>query len=459
MKMNRTIFSALTLVAAVSALAQGGWKNPQYITATVGETFDQTSPREMTVTKKGDSYSFQTSNEIDGMLGGVNRNEVAGPTGFYTWIPGKPEIVLKLWAPSSPDVFDFLAKPKFSRADLEVYSEGIEKALGKKVLVGKSEKIAGRECLVLKILDQPGSSTDYQQLWIDRETGVAMKLVDVVRGNAEYTREIKSISFAAPGAEMLFAPREGAKVLQGIVMPTTLVNAANLSGLNQFATDISAVNQKSGAQWAGATTEIPGFGYAGSNFRQIRRDRFNVGTRPVDPREAERQRRRQRRGNQIAERARFVSQNAGGEVQTFEIRIAAEEAVVARSGGDILVLPPTVGGSTGAGGSQGSSGTDDKTTVYPMVQSDFVDAKTGDTLTLLQIDKRDLKPWLSQLGLGEGTVVANQGAGNARFHVSPGPVKLNVLTWQQGQAHLALVSTNLGKDQLVELAGKITPKG
>jgi hypothetical protein len=92
-----------------------------------------------------------------------------------------------------------------------------------------------------------------------------------------------------------------------------------------------------------------------------------------------------------------------------------------------------------------------------MVQSDFVDSKTGDTLTLLQIDKRDLKPWLMQLGLNEGEVVANQGAGNARFHVSTGPVKVNVLTWQVNQTRLALVSTSLTKDQLLELASKIQP--
>jgi hypothetical protein len=92
-----------------------------------------------------------------------------------------------------------------------------------------------------------------------------------------------------------------------------------------------------------------------------------------------------------------------------------------------------------------------------MVQSDFVDSKTGDTLTLLQIDKRDLKPWLLPLGLNEGEVVPNQGVGNARFHVSTGPLKVNVLTWQVNQTRLALVSTSLTKDQLLELASKIQP--
>src|SRR5688572_7678427 len=244
--MKRTIPILLSLVAVATASAQGGWKNPAYVTATLSEKFEEIAAREMTVTKKGDNYSYRTSNEIDGMLGGVERVEIAGPNGFYTWLPGKPELALRLWAPTSMDVFDYLAKPKFSRADLEVYLEGIEKALGKKVLVGKTEKIAERDCLVITILDTPGSSDDYQRLWIDRETGIAMKLVDVFKGKTQYEREVKSISFATPSADVLFAPKEGAKVLSGIVLPTTLLNAGNLSNAEAFQRDISVVNQKSG---------------------------------------------------------------------------------------------------------------------------------------------------------------------------------------------------------------------
>jgi hypothetical protein len=459
--MKKQILIVMSMAMAAAACAQGGgWKNPAYITATISERFEQTPAREMTVTRKGDTYSYRTTNEIDGMLGGVERIEVAGPNGFYTWLPNRPDVALRLWAPTSMDVFDYLAKPNFSRADLEVYVEGIEKALGKKVLVGKSEQVAGRDSLVLTILDRPGSSDDYQRLWIDRETGVAMKLIDVVKGVTQYEREVKSISFTQPEG-VLFAPKEGAKILSGIVLPTTLVNVGTLSS-ETFQRDISAINQKSGTPWAGSTADLSSFGYAGSNFRQIRRDRFQVGPERVDPREAARQRRQQQRGNQIAQRARFVSQN-GGEMQTFEIRLAGEQ-VIASQNGDVIVtttaaLPPTVavGEALQGGGESGSGANADGSIVYPMVQSDFVDAKTGDTLTLLQIDKRDLKPWLLQLGLNEGEVVPNQGAGNARFHVSSGPVKVNVLTWQVNQARLALVSTNLTKDQLVEIASKIQP--
>ena len=454
--MKKLFMQAGIVLIAAQAVAQGGWKNPANITATISERFDESVARELTISKKGDAFSFLTTAEIDGMLGGTQRVEVAGPTGFYTWLPGNPDIVLRLWEPTSPDIFDYLSKPKFSRADLEVYLEGIEKALGKKVLVGKGETIAGRDCLQLTILDQPGSSTDFQRIWIDRETGLAIKLMDVVKGKTEYEREIKSISFSPPPAELLFAPKQDAKILSGIIMPTTLVNAANLASASAFQKDIAAVNQKSGNPWAGTSEDLMNFGYAGSNFRQIRRDTFRAGTERVDPRQAERERRRQARGNQLAERRRFVSQN-GAEVQTFEIRIAAAEPAAgdlvfttASTGPDVIVSGQSAGGPSG-----GTRNANDTTTVYPMVQSDFVDAATGNTLTLLQIEKRDLKPWLAQLGLGEGEVVANESAGNARFYSAERPVKVNVLTWQSGQAHLALVSTNLSKQQLVDLAGKI----
>lgn len=457
--MKRQMLIGLTLALATGAIAQNGWKNPAYVTAAISERFDQTAAREMTLRKKGEAFSYLTTNEIDGMLGGTERVEVAGPAGFYTWLPGRPDLVMRLWAPTSLDIFDFLAKPKFSRADLEVYLEGIEKALGKKVLVGKSEKIAGRDCLVLTILDQPGSSNDYQRLWIDRETGIAMKLADVEKSVTVYSREITAISFEAPGPEVLFAPKPEAKVLAGIILPTTLVNAANLSTPAAFQRDIAAINQKSGNPWAGATENVESFGYAGSNYRQIRNQTFQVGQERVDPREAERQRRREQRGNQIAERRRFVSQDGGG-VQTFEIRIAsAELATTTVQGGEVafLAMPPTLSEQANGGTSSSGRSSTDKSATYPMVQSDFVDAKTGATLTLLQIENRDLKPWLMQLGLGEGQVVPNEGVGNARFFSAAGPVKVNVLTWQVGKAHLALVATSLSKEQLVEIAGKIQP--
>ncbi len=455
--MKKTILTSTLIAAAAIAVAQGGWKNPAYITATVSERFDEGSAREMTLTKKGDAFSYLTTNEIDGMLGGTQRVEVASPKGFYTWIPGRPDLVLRLWAPTSFDVFDFLAQPKFSRADLEVYLEGIEKALGKKVLVGKSEQIAGRDCLVLTILDQPGSSSDYQRLWIDRETGVAMKLADVSKGKTTYEREIKSISFVAPGADVLFAPKEGSKVLTGIILPSTLINAANPSPTSAFERDMAVINKRSEKAWAGYGTEFSTFGYAGTNYRQIRKDTFQVRQERVDPREEERRRRQQqRRGNQIAQR-QFVAAD-GGQFQTFEIRVAAADlsSTVQIEEGNILLtgIPPTVGGDIGTAAGSTRAGAE-KSVVYPMTQSDFVDPKTGATLTLLQIENRDLKPWLAPLALGEGEKVPNQVAGNAMFYTADKPVKVSVLTWQLGQTRMALVSTSLGKDELLEIAGNI----
>lgn len=454
--MKKTILTSTLLALAAVAMAQGGWKNPAYITATVSERFDEGAAREMTLTKKGNAYSFATTKEINGMLGGTQRVEVANPNGFFTWLPGHPDLVLRLWSPTSLDVFDYLAQPKFSRADLEVYLEGIEKALGKKVLVGKSEQIAGRDCLVLTILDQPGSSSDYQRLWIDRETGVAMKLADVSKGKTDYEREIKSISFATPGADVLFAPKDGAKVLEGIILPTTLVNAFNPSPTTVFERDIAEINKRSEKPWAGSASGFSSYGYTGTNYRQIRQDTFQVRPDRVDPRKEARRRRQEQRGNQIAQR-QFISSD-GGQLQTFEIRVAASDlsstVSIDEGHGLFTGLPPTVGGDTGATSSGSRQGAE-KSVVFPMTQSDFVDPKTGATLTLLQVENRDLKPWLAPLALGEGEKVPNQVAGNALFYTAEKPVKVGVLTWQLGQTRMALVSTSLTKDQLVEIAGNI----
>jgi hypothetical protein len=254
-----------------------------------------------------------------------------------------------------------------------------------------------------------------------------------------------------------FAPKENAKILSGIILPTTLVNAFNPNPASDFERDISVINKRSEKPWAGFGTDFSSYGYTGTNYRQIRKDTFQVRQERVDPREEARRRRQQQRGNQIAQQRQFITAD-GGQLQTFEIRVAASDlsSTVQIADGNVVLtgIPPTVGGDIGTAASTTQAGAE-KSVVYPMTQSDFVDPKTGATLTLLQIENRDLTPWLSRLALGEGVKVANQVAGNATYYTAEKPVKVGVLTWQLGQTRMALVSTSLDKDQLVEIAGTI----
>jgi hypothetical protein len=476
---------ALTIAAGCCAAAQDGWKNPRVISATVVERYAEQPERSVEVVQQEGALSYRTTAAINGELAGTPRIEVAGPSGVFTWIEGKPEVALQLFAPTSMDVFEYFERPRFSRADLEFNLQGIEKALGKKVLVGKTETIAERDCLTLRVLDRPdGGNSDYQKLWVDRETGITMKQQDFFAGKKTFEREVTKMDFSASADGFAFAPAAGAKVLRGLISPLALLKMGQLSGLSEFRSDIAKINEGAKPQtaWASVFDADSQFAYCQTVAREIRNNPVNVvNNQQSSSSNNAASRNNQRRQNQFGQRqGRFVSGGQGGQPRSVQIVVMNEDFATVALDDDHVAKAFTIevdqngnrrvtqvnSGATGAQGSQtsgasatgqgassGAAATQAKS--FPFAQSDFVHPETGDTLSLLQVSGRPIEASLGQLILGPPTKVEKQGLDSAKYYSVAQPIKLNVLTWKQGDVSYALVSTSLGSSALQELASKV----
>ncbi|MBA3726738.1 MAG: hypothetical protein H0W86_09870 [Armatimonadetes bacterium] len=455
--MKRIAFVSIAVLAGVAASAQDGWKNPKAVSATIVERYAEQPEKKIDLAHNAGAISYRTSAGIEGQLEGIPRIETAGTKGVLTWIEGKPDVGMQLFAPTSYDVGEFLERPGFSRADLEFNLQGIEKTLSRKVLVGKSEAVAGRDCLVLKVLERPDSSADYQQLWIDRETGITMKQQDYFAGKRTYEREITSIEFKTSDS---FTPSPTMKVLRGVVAPITLLQVGRLSNAERFVADIAKINS-SGSAWASPFTAPEGYGYAQTLSRQVRRQQVALGgsqnsNNQQTAAQREEERRRDRRENRLRNR-RFRSQDG----DMFEIELATEAslattvAVHATPDGERIV---TFGGTAAdgkvltAGGAPGGTTGDQ---VFPFAKSDFVDPSTGHTLSLLQINGAEIEPFIDMLILGTPKMNPDNRLANSKLYSVDKPAKITAVTWTVGQVRYALISTGLPTDKLLPIAATV----
>lgn len=448
----KTLILLLGGLTLSSAYAQGGWKNPDVIRASVLETVGPTT-RTVEVVQAGNRLAFDTTAEVDGELGGVLRTEVIGPKGVFTWLKGKPQFALSLVMPTSFEVFEVLARPRFSRADLEFNLRGIESALGKRVIVGKTENIAGRECLTLTVPDRPDSArTDYQKLWVDRETGITMKLEDYFGGALKYAREITEIAFPASAEGVLFEPAPNAVVIRGVVGASALLRMPSLRDESALRADISRIldrAQSSVAQWLKAPPSILGMGYSQTTYREAKSYSVSWGGGE------------QRRDNQFASGGparQIMIQSGDGEARVVTIQIdrggeGGQVAMFRSESGDLVVRR----GGPGEQGDQGANAgqaTPNATLGY-VVQSDWVDAKSGHTATLFQVVDRAVESVLSRLLLGSASPVADPRISTAQVYEVEVPFKCTVLTWKVEKVSYALVATGMNRQQMLDFAAKV----
>ncbi|MGI8922452.1 MAG: hypothetical protein ACR2HJ_00180 [Fimbriimonadales bacterium] len=457
--MKRIGFVSIALIASVGASAQDGWKNPKAVSATIVERYADQPEKKIDLAHNAGAISYRTSAGIEGQLAGIPRIETAGGEGVLTWIEGKPDVAMQLFAPTSYDVGEFLERPGFSRADLEFNLQGIEKTLSRKVLVGKSEAIAGRDCLVLKVLERPDSSADYQQLWIDRETGITMRQQDYFASKRTYEREITSIEFKTYDN---FAPSPTMKVLRGVVAPITLLQVGRLGNAERFVADIAKINS-SGSAWASPFTAPDGYGYAQTLSRQVRRQQVALGgskstNNQQTAAQRDEERRRTRRENRLRNR-RFRSQE--GEMLEFEAAVTTDVGVpttvtvqATPDGERIVTYAGTAadGKVLAAGGTPGGATGDQ---VFPFAKSDFVDPSTGHTLSLLQINGAEIEPFIDMLILGTPKLNPDNRLANSKLYSVDKPAKITAVSWTVGQVRYALISTGLPTDKLLSIAATV----
>lgn len=436
-------------MAAVAA-AQGGWKYPDAIRATVREEAKDQPVRTMEILQSGDNARFLTSVPLDGELDGIPRVEVVGPKGVFTWLDGKPKYVLPLLLPSTFDAYDFLARPRFSRADLEFNLQGVEQALQKRVLVGPTESVAGRECLVLIVPDRPDSTkTDYQKLWVDRQTGLTMRLEDYTRGELVYRREISKIEFPEQVDASAFEPAPDAVRVIGLVAPSTLLFLPSLRTEQDLARDISRIQAQSSIQdWYKSPSTPPGFHYAITRFREARSYSVQWG----------RQNNRGR-GNQFAQaqgQRQFVIQDSSGNTRVIQIQAGGSgngNFVIRMDAGQMVLQAGQGGGDpTTASGSSSGARSASGVTIGQVIQTDWVDPETGHSVSLFQVNGRPIETALARLLLPEPKAIARQALAEAKLYDVQIPFACRVLTWKTGTIAYALVSTKMTEDEMTKFA-------
>ncbi len=450
----------LLCIVCLPAFAQQGWKNPSEITAMVKESESGGDAREYKVSQNGSDLAVRTTQGINGLLNGVPRIETITSKGVFTWLDGKEKYALQLPYPSQLNASDFLGRPKFSRADLEFNVKGIEKALNKRVLIGKSEKIAERDCLVLNIPDRPDSiASDFQKIWIDRETGLTMKIQDYFSGKLSYEREITSIEFGT-AASTIFVPAKDTVVIRGIVSIETLLRVPEPRNREELKSDIAKINSKApeNQPWAKTLNPSSAFGYAQTNFRESQINRVSNGSSNNQAGGNSGQNRRQ---NQLAEegvaRQVMIFRTGGGSGEdVFQIQVEGMPM-----GGDVTLTTfsgvQTAAGSTpdrsNSGAVSGTAANDPKSTLT--AKTDFVDPRTGETVTLIQAKNRPAEAAIGPIMLGQPTKVEDQRISMAKSYAVTVPFKINILVWQRGDVSNAIASTRLSIEELRDLAATI----
>jgi hypothetical protein len=459
------------LTVTVSALfifcahAQDGWKNPATIKATVSE-WRETGKRETTLISYQNAYRVKTTQGVRGGLEGVPRVETISRAGVFTWIEDKPDVVMQLGMPTSWSVFEFLARPRFSRADLEIHLAGIEKALGRRVLAGRNESVNGRDCIVLTILDRPDSmNQDFQKVWIDRETGITMRQQDFARGQRVYEREITAISLSNDPPEEAMAHGPEAIVIRGPVSGDTLLRVPSPRPKTEFVEEINSYNERSKSdekQWLRAPDIAGPFGYAQSWYRETIIPHVQLPGRRQGGGDSS----FEERGNFLVSdfKQEIASIGQGGDF-TFavaldgsgmrqakiEARIDGErrEFVVTQSeGGQISIQGPASGG-------RAAGSTEPGDIKLFIAKSDFVDPKTGHTLTLIQTQGVPPVNFLDGAILGTPKQINDPRLPEGSIYHVQFPYKMTVVTWQKGKVRYGLASTSATESELLTIASKI----
>jgi len=465
--MKKLLIAPLLLASLGVAHAQDGWKRPDIITGTVVETYSGKSPRTVRIVRDGENMAIYTTAPVNGELEGVSRVEVYSSKGIFTWLEGKPRYAMQLLLPSSFEVFEYLETPRFSRADLEFNMKGIEKALQKRVLVRKPEKVAGRDCMVFDILERSDSmDKDYQRIWIDRETGIALKLQDYFNGALMYQREFIKFGYGTLPEGVLFAPPDDGVVIKGVVSAQALLRVPETRDMKEFYSDISKVNEASkppAENWASSfDTSLP-HGYVQTLYREI------SATTAQLPAQAQRQQQieqiRQRRANQLGQRElrRAVRSMREGGVQQVSVTVLQDgshqvQVVGTTEGGERreITLQMDENGRIITPGAAAQQREQQEKKVF-VAKSDFVDPKTGEVLTFIQVHGSAAEPYLGPFSFGTGQPIADQRLSEAKSYNITEPFKLTVITWQRGEVQYALASSNLSKTQIIEIATKIKP--
>jgi hypothetical protein len=478
----RLILSCICILwLSSSALAQSTWKHYDSLSISGIERIAGGKERPFLVARSNGKLQFTTQRGLDGSLIGENRNEESVASGVFTWLSDSPKWVLQLPETSIAEYGSLIQPSRFSKGALLEARQTIERSLGKKVIQFKSGTYRDRTCFEVTVGD-PNLPTNFQKLWIDAETGITLQRIDTSNRSVDYQYKLDSFKPDQIPANGAFALAPSATVIRGFVHPEILKHAgekATDEDYKKALAGITAVDRNS-------ILSVPkpeGFEYVhtlvstarGSGAGKVQTGGalgsalllpgglppgWNV-TGDVDV----------EKGTIVMD---FVTPEGGGpkaminlpsgvqDSATFQIKITNDQpnsdpidiqyVSFVDTNGSLIIAP---GDSVQAAKERrkaeailfGSS----------VIHTDFLDPKSGDSVSFVQIRNRQLTSVFKANGLTAQKPIEHQKLGEIKVYRLEKPFTAIVLSWKRGEVIYALTSTRLKVDDLIAIAEKAAP--
>jgi hypothetical protein len=425
---------AISVISLAIAAQTAAWKPVTSLHAFGEERLAGGSKRSFEVHIKDGIVAVDTSQAIDGKLSGVPRREVRSSDGTYTWLNGQPGWALQRAISSAGEYTSMFTPPAFSPADLRKGPVWLERQFGVKVKIDRPEKVAGRFCEVLRFTER---SASVKTIWIDQETGLTLRTQEATGDQVFAERTVTDLRFDEQ-SQVVAKPGD-ARIIRGIPSGGVLQYVDQGRSAKEYQADLDTVRKSTklgNGSWIKKLPEIPGFDYALSEWHEslgsLAANKPAQGTEQAT----------------VSGDVTFVigsAQTSGERVAVVSKLVEMQAAELAIAGSKVALfmniesaIPPE---ETAAGANA-------------FVQSDFIDRKTGDTVSFLQLRNSSLGAATKGVRLPQPLPEKDKQLGEIRVYEVVRPFKMTIVHWGTPGGQYALVSTRHSAKELIDLARK-----
>jgi hypothetical protein len=447
------------------------WERVDNVRATGFEQVAGGTSHSFTVIRSRDSFLYNFSRDIDGQLAGALRTELGTPKGIYTWLSGDPNFVLRLPYASAPEFVEAVLPVSFRRSEVFDSPRDVEHRLHKKVDKEGEQDVASRGCLVLSFSDR---TPLVQTLWVDELTGFSLKQEDSVGKQVVYERTLTSFDPMPALTDSTFEVPPNSVVIKGLVSPDILAWASGRHGFQQYQSDMASIKNSSGIEagsWVRQIIAPSNFEYMGTkHFEEVANEVSPVADSGISP--VQSQAIASFGGipagwsevGQVVLRPEgiFFGFHAIPDSQPRGVYLSSQDPNVSASlqqpnmptaylapDGQVYRLDQNEQASNAAE----QTGSADASNA--LIRSEFLDKRTGETLTVLQMRNVSLNDAFQGSRLiGPNRLVSEKYKEMNAFELRD-PVAMKAVEWRDGNTDYVIVSTVLDYTTLQQIAERM----
>jgi hypothetical protein len=451
------------MIVPILALASvftptSGWMSVDAVRATGFERVAGGQPHTFSIIRWKNRVALNCVRDLEGEYEGVLRTEVANDSGIYTWFAANPRWVLQISSLSAPEFAESTMPVRFTKSEITNDTQQMQRDLGKQIMKTGEDAVASRQCLVFKLSD---SSPLQQSLWVDEQTGLALKQQDRVANDLVYERLLTSVQTQPQISPTAFDLPANATVIKGLVPASLLYKASRPVSSSQYDADLSAI--KAGAPSKSWVLKL----LVSSRYDYITTDAYESTEDPAPAPSDNRP--------PINMYASIGQIPAGwatpGGVAIFgrhiffgypaifnndprdpsqQGHIVTPRAYYAPDGSLIRLVDDSPKPSTTAA-TPNPNPSDGK---QHMIRSVFLDKKSGNTVTFYQLRDVSLNDALSGIRLSSPKVLDSPHHEHLLGYEMTKPMPLRVIAWQENDSEYVIASSDLSLSELQDLAEK-----